>query len=210
MLLASRTVLDISSNIREVVDPLGRHALRSDYDVLRRSIRQSSLDAAPRRNLADAAGMPLYIWDGRGNRLRSTYDVMHRPTGTYLRNEDAPDAPEVLVGRTTYGEAEPEPERHNLRAKTAALFDQAGVATNEAYDFKGNLLRSNRRVAQTYSATLDWASDVVLEDAVYTSESGYDALNRAVRLVAPDGSVVLPSYNEANLLERIDAHLAGC
>ena len=46
----------------------------------------------------------------------------------------------------------------------------------------------------------------------FSSSSTWDALNRATQLVAPHTSamrpnVIQPSYNEANLLERVDAWL---
>ena len=37
----------------------------------------------------------------------------------------------------------------------------------------------------------------------------YDALNRPVASRRPTGSVALPGYNEASLLERLDVHLRG-
>ena len=48
-----------------------------------------------------------------------------------------------------------------------------------------------------------------METDVYTSSTTYDALNRPVEIIAPDGSVVHRSYNEANLLEGVDVDLRG-
>ena len=89
------------------------------------------------------------------------------------------------------------------------VFDQAGVVTSDEYDFKGNLLRSQRQLAQDYKTTLDWSAAVPLEADIYTSRTRYDALNRPTELTAPDHSVIRPGYNEANLLERLDANLRG-
>ena len=63
------------------------------------------------------------------------------------------------VGRTVYGEStHPNPEASNLRGKVVELLDQAGVVTSDAYDFKGNLLRSPRQLgAVDYKTTLDWS-----------------------------------------------------
>ena len=37
----------------------------------------------------------------------------------------------------------------------------------------------------------------------------FDALNRPIAATTPDGSVIHPTYNEANLLERVDINLRG-
>ena len=67
------------------------------------------------------------------------------------------------MGRTVYGETRPNPEASNLRGKVVQLFDQAGVVTSDDYDFKGNLLRSQRQLAREYKTTLDWSAAVPLE-----------------------------------------------
>ena len=120
----------------------------------------------------------------------------------------------MVVGRSVYGESQPNPEANNLRGKLVQLFDQAGVVTSEEYDFKGNLLSSTRQLAQEYKATVDWSGAVTLEEETYTSRTRYDALNRPTQLVAPHSdqpetgiNVIQPSYNDANLLEKMDAWL---
>ena len=55
-------------------------------------------------------------------------------------------APERLVERTVYGEDQPDAEANNLRGKRGSGLRQAGVVTSDAYDFKGNLLRSRRQL----------------------------------------------------------------
>ena len=111
--------------------------------------------------------------------------------------------------RLIYGESQPTPEANNLRGQVAQLFDCGGVITHERYDFKGNLLRETRRLAAQYRQTLDHSATVALEPAEYSRSSAYDALNRPLRLTTPDGSVLRPSYNEANLLERVEGNLRG-
>ena len=61
----------------------------------------------------------------------------------------------------------------------SSVFDQAGVVTSEAYDFKGNLLRSHAPAARTTRRRgrlepnpCHWKSQV------FTSSTTYDALNR--------------------------------
>ena len=163
------------------------------------------MEAGERWTLNDAAGNSLYSWDSRNHQFRTAYDPLRRPTDSFLR-EGA--GAELRVGRTTYGETRPNPEARNLRGKPIEIFDQAGVVTSEEYDFKGNPLSSHRQLAQNYKATLDWPA-IPLESDIFDSRTRYDALNRPTELITPDKSVIRPGYNEANLLERVEANLRG-
>jgi RHS repeat-associated protein len=113
------------------------------------------------------------------------------------------------VNRTVYGESRPNPEAHNLRGQVVQHCDQAGVVTSEAYDFKGNLLTSQRQLVMEYKSTLNWSTVPALDPQVFTSHMTYDALNRPISVTSPDGSIYRPRFNEANLLERVDVHLRG-
>ena len=84
------------------------------------------MEAGERWMLNDVAGKPLYGWDSRDHRLRTAYDVLRRPTAIYLHEGNAP---ELLVGKTVYGENQPNPEASNLRGKPYQAFDGAGVVT---------------------------------------------------------------------------------
>src|SRR5262249_9829264 len=128
------------------------------------------------------------------------------PTDSFLR-EGA--GAELLVGRSIYGETRSNPEPSNLRGKVVQLFDQAGVVTTEEYDFKGNLLASERQFAHDYKAPLDWSANPGLEQETFNSHTTYDALNRPVSVTAPDNSVYRPTFNEANVLEKVDVNLRG-
>ncbi len=212
----TRILFDVQGRERAIVDPDDRVVVRYDYDVAGNRIHQSSIDAGERWSLSDVAGKPLYAWDSLGRRFRTAYDRLRRPTSSLLK-EGAAD--EQLVGRIAYGEEMPKAKDANLRGKIAKVFDQAGVAASEAYDFKGNLTRTSRQLARSYSTTLRWSETVPLEDDVLVGATRYDALNRRIELTAPDApvgggasgggpSVVRLAYNAAGLLERVDATLA--
>jgi len=209
--LATRVVFDIEGNQREVIDAKGRVVMRYDYDLLGNRIHQASMEAGQRWMLNDVTGNPVRAWDSRDHRFRTAYDPLRRPTDTFLSEGGGT---EVVVGQTLYGESRPNPEADNLRGQVVELRDQAGVVTSDRYDFKGNLLRSGRRLAQDYKNTLDWSGTVPLESETYTSRTRYDALSRPIQLVAPHSdqpgakiNVIQLGYNEANLLERVDAWL---
>jgi RHS repeat-associated protein len=201
---STRIIFDIEGNQHEVLDAKDRVVMRYDYDILGNRIHQASMEAGERWVLSDATGKPLSAWDSRDHQFRTAYDPLRRPIESYLR-EGA--GPELLVGRTVYGETWPNPEASNLRGKVVQLFDQAGVVTTVDYDFKGNLLHSQRQLAREYKTTLDWAGIVPLEVENYTNLTRYDALNRPTELTTPDNSVIRPVYNEANLLERVETNL---
>jgi YD repeat-containing protein len=158
------------------------------------------------------AGKPLRGWDSRGHTISSCYDALQRPTETYLREDDGP---EMLIGRTVYGEGLSQAEERNLRGKIHQVYDSAGVATNERFDFKGNLLAATRRLTVDYKNTLDWSATIELEADTYHSRTAFDALNRPIQLIQPhvqrgpatSVDVVQPTYNEANLLEKVDVWL---
>jgi len=159
--------------------------------------------------------------------MRYLYDALQRPTHLFMQPGTST---EVLAERTVYGEGHPDsdpnsphPNALNLRGKLYQHYDGAGVATNEQYDFKGNLLGSSRQLAYEYRKQVDWlplslltkVQDIIntaislLEKETFTSSTAYDALNRPVSMTMPDHSEILPIYNEANLLEKLDGRLRG-
>lgn len=210
---STRIVLDIEGNQREVIDAKNRVVMRYDYDMLGNRVHQASMEAGQRWMLNDVAGKPLYAWDSRNHRFRTAYDSLRRPTDSFLSEGGGA---ELVVGRSIYGESRPNPEDTNLRGKVVELNDQSGIVTSDRYDYKGNLLRSQRRLAQSYKTTLDWSGTVPLEAETYISRTRYDALNRLTQLIAPHSdqpgakiNVIQPGYNDANLLEHVDAWLNG-
>ena len=154
---ATRVVIDIEGNQREVHDANDRLVMRYDYDMLGAEVHHASMEAGERWTLDDVAGTAIRAWDSRGHQFRTAYDRLHRPVESYVREGTGPQR---LVARTVYGETSTDPEAANLRGKVAQHFDQAGVVTSERYDFKGNLLRSGRQLAHEYKTTLDWAAAV--------------------------------------------------
>ncbi|HEX5685908.1 MAG TPA: SpvB/TcaC N-terminal domain-containing protein, partial [Ideonella sp.] len=195
---ASRVLLDIEGNQREVIDANGRVVMRYGFDMLGVRIHQASMEAGERWMFNDAGGQPAFAWDSREHRFRNTFDALRRPLEIFLQEGSGA---EKLIGRTAYGEGEVDVEARNLRGKVFQHFDQAGVSTSEAYDFKGNLLSGKRQLAADYKSTLDWSTNPALEPKVFASSTAYDALNRPIVLTAPDGSETRPRFNTAGLLE---------
>lgn len=212
-----------------------RIIMRYDYDMLGNRIHQASMEAGERWLLNDVSGKPIRAWDSRGHEFRSEYDPLRRPVRSFVIGAD-PDEPtkELLTARMVYGEQHPEAEARNLRGRVYLALDQAGAVSSELHDFKGNPLSATRRLASEYKQALDWRTvDAVLpsstmatldlnaletalapllDDETFTSHTTFDALNRPLLLTTPHSSAmkpntIRPGYNEANLLERIDANL---
>jgi RHS repeat-associated protein len=234
--LYTRVELDIQGRqraardaIHQADDPLGRIVARYTYDMLGARIHQLSMDAGARWMLNDVAGKPIRAWDSRDHNFTTTYDALRRAVEQDIRGTTAQSDPrtldrDILVDRTEYGETRPNAEALNLRTRIYRHFDSAGVATNarldaddsptDAYDFKGNLLASTRRLISDYAAIPDWRLGPKLDDEFFESSTRYDALNRPVQSVAPRSSlgrgtviVIQPVFNEANFLERLDVWL---
>ena len=240
----TRLVLDIESNQREVWDEWTnaqnnreqRVVMRYDYDMLSNRIHQASMEAGERWTLNNIAGKPIRAWDGRGFTRRMTYDALQRPIGLYVTETGN----EQLVELTVYGEAHPQAEALNLRGKAFMQFGGAGVVTNsgqnpqtgkeEAYDFKGNLLRSTRQIASEHKQQINWLAvepaftvtpgtkfDLnMIAQAItpfvvesFTTSTTFDAFNRPTSVITPDRSVYRPMFNEANLLDKLEVNLRG-
>lgn len=150
------------------------------------------------------------------------------------RTLNPPSEAGLLVDRIEYGEPplnptpaqEAEARRLNLRTRIVRHFDSAGIATNaqldaagkpaEAYDFKGNLLRSTRQLVGAYKVIPDWSLNPPpkLDAETFEGRTRYDALNRPIQSIAPRSSlgrskvnIIQPVFNEANLLERVHVWL---
>ena len=217
---ATRHMLDLEGNPLVITDARQNEAMRRVFGMGGRALWQKSCDAGQRWMLADVAGAPLRSWDERGHTKRSTYDAARRSTYAYVQQSTAA---EQIVGRTVYGEAHPSAAALNLRGKAVQVYDGAGAVTSGAYDFKGNLLHGTRRLAADYHAVPDWsalagltdvamiatAAEELLEAEVFSSATAYDALNRPTSMTAPDMSEIRPTYNEAGLLEKVEARVRG-
>jgi RHS repeat-associated protein len=222
----TRVELDIEGNQRSVTDALGRKVMVYDYDMLSNRIHQASMEAGERWMLNDVTGKSIRAWDSRGHNFRTAYDALRRPKGLFVLGSDPNNSDhhtlngEVQYEKTDYGEGQPNDQALNLRTRVFKRYDSAGIVmsmghnaiTNrdEAYDFKGNLLRSRRQFVEDYKTLPDWSAALpALQQDSFTNSTQFDALNRPVAVTTPDGSVARPTYNEANLLERVEINLHG-
>ncbi len=200
----TRVELDIEGNQRSVTDARNLQVMAYDYDMLGTRIHQNSMDAGERWMLSNVAGKPIRGWDSRDHTITTKYDALQRPTELWVQHGS-----EILklAERTVYGETFG--DALNMRGKVYQMYDAAGVGTNNAYDFKGNLLSSTRQLLENYTDQVNWNEAQDFEDETFTSSTTYDALNRPVTLTTPDNSVIHPIFNEANLLNVVNVNLRG-
>jgi RHS repeat-associated protein len=219
---STRTVLDIEGNPRAVIDAQDRVAARYDYDLLGSRIHQVSMEAGEQWLLSDVTDKPIRAWNSRKYAFRTEYDTLRRPVRRFVQGGDPSESnaavqlftKELLFSQTIYGDSpettlsDAEMRQANLRGKVFQQFDGTGTLTTDLYDFKGNSLRANRRYTSDYHQPPDWSTNPALGEA-FNSKTSYDALNRAIAITAPDASLYRPTFNEADLLQKVDVNLRG-
>jgi RHS repeat-associated protein len=207
----THTQLDVEGNPTQIIDPRGNSVVSYSYDMLGNQDHSLSLDAGERWVLNSSDGRSLYSFDSKNQAFHTLCDVLRRSIyATVAKGAAAP----IVFDQITYGEGQPGDQAKNLRTRIFAHRDQAGVLTNTSFDFKGNLLESTRVLTEGYQNDVDWSAPPPLQSDIYTTQSEYDALNRPIRIVAPNNNVatanvLYPTYNEASLLETVGAQLRG-
>ncbi len=238
----TRIRLDIQGNDLVITDPMGIDAFQHDVDMLGHKLGVNSVDAGYKRVLLAVDEQPLVSWDANGHVVKTQYDQLRRQTKTWVSNPTHPNDFK-LTQATLYGERLSSPQNQNHRGQVYVTIDGAGVVYNRAYDFKGNLLISEQRLADQHDGDVDWQgvdfdqsiADVEtelsrkLESESFYSTAWFDALNRVIATMAPDHDQTIPlsrmampipehpsasdgtiyryTYNEANLLNRIELNL---
>jgi RHS repeat-associated protein len=202
----TRTIFDIQGNQIQTMDAIGRVAERCTYDMLGNRIYSSGMESGERWTVFNVSKNYIYKWDGRNQRFRLAYDAAQRPTEMSLQQNQQL---EVMVEKTVYGEAPQDGAVQNQRGRVFQTYDQAGIETHVKFDFKGNLVLSQRQFAQEYKSIVSWSGTVLLQDPLYLTQTRYDALDRDFQRVTPDNTVVRHQYNETGLLEQVDVNLRG-
>jgi RHS repeat-associated protein len=213
-LAETRSTLDILGNVRAVTDPRGVVVSRQDVDLTGRVLHAASPDSGERWTLPDAAGAPIRQWDSRGHDITLTYDLLRRPVARIVGG--------VVTDLHFYGEGHPSADARNLHGRPFLRLDPSGAVVNLQFDFKGNLLSSRRQLGASYTATADWSSLTaaavstveaqvapLLEAEVFSTATDYDALNRPVLNVLPDGTMITPDYHVSGRLRTMAARNPG-
>jgi RHS repeat-associated protein len=215
-LLETRVKLDIEGNDLEITDPRGVESFKHGFDMVGRKVSVDSKDAGISVILADVLSNPIHNYDANGNFLSIVYDELRRPVEFWVMTENGQ---EFLAEKTIYGESLTNSEVGNHRGRVYKVYDGAGITENVEYDFKGNLKESRRQLLLNPTVQVRWsasgssdfdetfAESLLNANETYIAKMKFDALNRIVENTAPDGSVYISEYNEANLLESLRVRL---
>lgn len=202
----TKTYHDVEGNLRSVTDARNNLVMQYKYDMLGNKVYQSGMDAGQRWMMFNVMGNPLRSWDERNNEFLYVYDDLHRPTISMVTGGYCDSSLDHIFDRIVYGETELNPELKNLRGQIVRHYDTGGLVETPDYDFKGQPKFSTRRLFRYYKAISNWISDNLLttdlETESFTTTYETDALGRVTRQTMPDGSIIIPIYNEAGLLER--------
>jgi len=207
----TRTAYDIEGNLLSVTDPLGRVAVRYVFDLAKRRWRVDSIDAGPRLSVLDALGRPVEARDGKGALTLGGHDALHRPTHVWARDDDAGAV--TLRQLVEYGDGGTADQPADARAAARAVnllgravrhYDEAGLTSLLAADFKGNALESARRVVAdapilaTYDVAqrADWRVASFRVD--WTTAPGQSRADRDAELLEPAGYLTTISYDALN------------
>ncbi len=210
---------DATGRFSKAFDQLGRMVSEGYVNLLGQTMYGKSAEKGENWVFVDAMGRLVKIWDNNLREFRTSFDTLHRPVSSYMKE----GANETLFGRIVYGDIIPNAETQNLRGVAFQMYDQAGVITVKNIDFKGNPNEVERRLTKEYKQVIDWKvlegindfatiqalANPFLETEIFTSKATLDALGRPLTVILPDNSVVRPTYNEGNGLESLDVQIRG-
>ena len=226
---------DLQGNLLTLTDPLGRLAFQHEYDLVGHAIRSDGIDAGLKREVFDALGRRIESRDAKGGLELASYDPAGRPDRVWARDRET-DAVTLRqwVEYGDGGDAGQDPAQRQVQRSQNRLgkpyrhFDEAGLVTFAAYDFKGNVIDRKRQVFsdaallapfdappagwQVGAFTVDWqdsATAALLDSEEQRFTYRYDAVGRLRSLLYPtdvDGErkELLPRYDRAGNLESVE------
>lgn len=221
MTSAVRSESDLTGRLSRLFDQVGRVVGSSFATMSGAAIQAESAEKGKRWILMNVLGAVVRSWDEFGRRFRVGYDLLHRPTSTYVAE---PAQPELLFSYVVYGDRHPDPVPNNLLGVAHQVFDSAGAVRVDALDFKGNAKVVVRTLASDYTAMPDWttlaaqAGYAAIQTAAaasldttesFVATSTADALNRPIEVTLPDSTVMRPTYNEGNILASLQVQVGG-
>lgn len=218
---AVRSETDLLGRYSRVFDQKDRQVATGYINMVGMSMYGESAEKGERWIFQDALGRLVRIWDNNQREFYTTYDILHRPVAAFVREGGT----DTLFNYTVYGDELPDATARSLNLKGIPfrVYDTAGMLDLRRLDFKGNPLEIERRLVRDYKNTIDWsalagagnvaaiaaAAEPLLETEIFTAASTYDALSRPIQTILPDNTVVRPTYNEGNGLDKLEAQLRG-
>ncbi len=210
---------DIEGNELKIIDSRKIECFKQVYDLAGRKLSILSKDAGLKLVFPDAQEKSVLTWDGNGQTTFAAYDKLGRLKEHWVKTKAETDY--RLITKIIYGENRPVNNQQDyFNAQVWKTYDTAGLVENKQYDFKGNLLKTTRKILKDGKAQVVWActswnhiknfnfnesdSANLLDDNLsFTVESKYDALNRVQLNKTPDSTIHEPVYNEAGFLNEL-------
>jgi RHS repeat-associated protein len=218
---AVRSESDLTGRFSKLFDQKQREVASGFVGMPGKPIYGENAEKGRRWIFHNVLGTLVKTWDEYGREFHIEYDIIHRPVSAFVQ-ESGHD--KILFNYVVYGDRHPNAQQLNLLGIVHQIFDQAGMVRVPELDFKGNPKSIERILAKDYKNDLDWnslagqasyasiqttAGPILELGEVFIASSAYDALNRPVRVTLPDGTVIVPAYNEANFLSSLRAQIRG-
>lgn len=204
----ARKQYDIVGNVCSVIDAQDRTIVSAVFDMTGKVLHNSTMDIGQDWVLYDVDGKILFRFQDQGIRIRTKYDILQRPTGHFhLYNSGT----ELQFEKFVYGD-EPGldvPVMYNARGRIYKQYDQSGLVTMQ-YDFKGNVVGTERQIARKYKGDIDWSiTDPTppLENEIFITATSFDALNRPTEHSIND-SRTRNNYNSMSLISSVETWLS--
>ncbi len=218
---AVRCESDLTGRHSMVFDQAGRAVASAFAGMAGTPILNESAERGRRWIFANVLGSIVKTWDEHGRQFRAEYDSLHRLVSSHVQEAGKT---EIVFNYVVYGDQLANAEQLNLLGTAHQIFDQAGMVRVLELDFKGNPRAVERVFARDYKNSVDWsvlatqadydaiqtAANAVLEATEsFVASSDYDALNRPTTVTLPEGTVLVPTYNEASFLSSLRAQIMG-
>ncbi|MFF5104379.1 SpvB/TcaC N-terminal domain-containing protein [Streptomyces sp. NPDC000134] len=215
-----RSETDLTGRRTALFDQLGRAVASGFTGMAGTPFELDSAERGRRWTFTDIAGRLVRTWDEHGQELRAEYDALRRPV-TGLRSSGGT---ETVYQHAVYGDRHPEAAERNLLGTVHQVFDTDGSTRVQRADLHGIPTEVERLFTRDHTADPDWravtdaagyqavqsaAAPLLDTGAPFTSTTAHDALGRPVRLTLPDGTALVPRYDESGLPASIAAHLPG-
>ena len=204
-ILRQASFVDIEGLPWKVVDTLGRTGSVMTYTIGKVPIKEVLMDAGEKWTLKAVDGALLRTWNGRNQVFRPVYDKIRRVYQLHLQD----GVHEHLIEKTEFGDLLPDGEANNSRNRIVESSDQSEVTWTPIYDYKGNLVKSTRKLAKSVQGILDWKGNVDLEVQSYEEVMKSNALNKVTMTRLPDGTVTLYTYNDRGMQQTVTTILAS-
>jgi RHS repeat-associated protein len=198
----TQLMLDIESNLLNVIDGLERECMAFKYNMLGQRLYQTHIDSGERWNLTNAMGKPLWQWNSKDIIFTFTYDALNRPLD-FIADDGTG---EITYQKMLYGEGDIHAVDHNRRGKLLELNDGSGLTGFKEYDFKGNVLYSSKTFTEAIGPLPDWSDTVDLTSIGMGCANLFDALNRPISIENTIHKTTEYTYNEAGLIETISVN----